>query len=228
MAIHWTLFFASARVSNASVSLVGFATLALWTSLLEPLAGKHKIKFREVILSMVIILGLYVIFRFEFWHAYGLVLGILSAFLAAWFTVINSGLVKRVDPYLIMFLEMLAACGTIGLGFPLYRLWLAEGQRLNLAITNSDFFYLLILALVCTVYAYTMGVKLLKRLSAFTLNLTIHLEPVYGIVLALLIFGDSERMSPGFYWGTLIIMSAIFAHPVIEKYAGRKKAPERS
>ena len=228
MALHWILFFGSARVSNASVSLAGFATLALWTSFLEPFAQRKRVKPHEVILSIAIILGLYVIFRFEFDYAYGLVLGVLSAFLGAIFTVVNSRLVKRIDPFLIMFLEMAAACAVIVLSFPAYRQWLAYDQTLNLVINGSDFFYLLVLAMVCTVYAYTMGVKLLKRISAFSLNLTINLEPVYGIVLALIIFGESERMSAGFYWGTLIILVAIFSHPLIEKYNYHKESLWRS
>ncbi len=219
MGLHWILFFASARVSNASVSLAGFATLALWTSFLEPFAQGVRVKPYEVILSLIIILGLYVIFRFEFNYAYGLGLGIASALLAAIFTVVNGHLVKRIDPFVIMFLAMLSACTTISLSFPAYLKWFAEDQNLHLSLTISDAFYLLVLALVCTVYAYTMGIKLLKKISAFSLNLTIHLEPVYGILLAILIFGESERMSAGFYWGTLIVLAAVFSHPLIEKYA---------
>jgi len=219
---HWILFFTSARVSTASVCLAGMATTSFWTSLLEPLALKKKIKWFEVFLGIIVVLGLYIIFRFEVNHALGLVLALISAFLAALFTVINSQFAKVQHHHTITFYEMAGACISIGLFFPIYRILLAENLELQLSLSLNDLFYILILALICTVYAYSASIDLMKKISAFSVNLTVNLEPVYGIVLAVLIFGEREKMHPGFYIGAAIILFSVLAHPFLNKYYHRK------
>ena len=218
---HWILFFAAARVSNASVCLAGMATCSLWTSFLEPVMTRRKIKLFEVALGLVVILGLYVIFRFEFDHALGLTMAVLSALLAALFSVINSQFTQRYDPYVITFYEMVGACLGTAAFFPVYMAYFSNGL-LDLTPTAMDWFYIAILAILCTVYAYSVWVELMKRLSAFLINLTVNLEPVYGIILALLIFGEKEQMEPGFYYGTLIILASVLSYPAFNKYYKRK------
>jgi len=212
--LHWITFFASARIANVSVSLAGFATLALWTSLLEPLLLRRRLKWFEVVLGLVIILGLYVIFRFEFNHAWGLTVAILSAFLVSLFTVINVFYTHKYNHYTITFYEMVGAALSILVLFPVYAHY--QGG-LELSATAMDWVYITILAIVCTVYAYSMGVELMKRISAFALNLTVNLEPVYGVLLALVIFGDSEKMTLQFYIGGLIVLLAVLCYPVLNK-----------
>ncbi len=222
---HWILFFAAARVSTASVCLAGMATCSLWTSFVEPIMNKKKIKGFEVILGLVVILGLYVIFRFEFNHALGLGMAVLSAFLASLFSVINGKLTKRHSPYIITFYEMLGAClGTV-IFFPIYIIYFAKGGALNLVPTLIDWGWLLILAIICTVYAFSVSVEIMKRISAFVVNLTVNLEPVYGIILAVIIFGEKEQMQPGFYLGTFIILLSVLAYPVLNKINKRKPQP---
>ena len=213
---HWITFFWSARVSNVSVSLAGFATIALWTSILEPIILKKRLQWYELFLGLAMILGLYIIFRFEFDYAWGLTLGILSAFLGALFTVLNAKWTHDYDHYAITFYEMIGGCASIALFFPWYADLQVDG--LQLVPTGLDWVYLLILALVCTVYAYSISVELMKRISAFAINLTVNLEPVYGIILAVLIFGEKEKMTAGFYWGTAIILLAVLSYPVIARY----------
>lgn len=220
---HWILFFAAARVATVSVCLAGMATATLWTSLIEPVALKRGIKLHEVILGLVILGGLYVIFRFEFNHAIGLSMAIASAFLSACFTVINGEFTKKHNGYMVTFYEMAGACFSIVLFFPLYTRYFAPGGSLSLIPANLDWLWLGILALACTVYAYSAAVELQKRLSAFTVNITVNLEPVYGILLALLIFRDEEKMTSGFYWGTAIILAAVLAYPVLVKLERRKQ-----
>ncbi len=212
---HWVTFFASARVSNVSISLAGFATIALWTSLLEPLILKRKFRWYEFFLGLVIIAGLYIIFRFQIDHAWGLCLGIISAFLGALFTVLNGKFTRKHHHFTITFYEMIGATLGIALIFPWYAFQNPEGLQLN--PTSQDWIYILILALVCTVYAYSISVELMKRLSAFAINLTVNLEPVYGIILALIILGDSERMTADFYIGTLVILGAVLAYPFFDR-----------
>jgi len=225
IAAHWILFFAAAKVSNASVCLAGLSTTTLWTSFIEPIIFKRKIKYYEVLLGLVIMLGLYVIFQFDFNHQLGLMMGIGSAFLAALFSVINGKFTRKHDPYHITFYEMLGAClGTI-IFMPFYLKFFSETGKLELALNLSDLGYILILALVCTVYAFSASVELLKRITVFMSNLTINLEPVYGIILALLFFGEKEKMGGGFYLGTSIILVAILSYPLLNRIFKRKPKP---
>ncbi|MEM9858403.1 MAG: DMT family transporter [Bacteroidota bacterium] len=216
ISLHWILFFASARVSTASVCLAGMATCSLWTSLLEPILFKRSIKLFEVMLGTLVILGLYVIFRFEFSHALGLTMAIISAILSALFSVLNAKFTHRHNPYMITFYEMVGAClGTV-LFFPFYTEFFSD-QGLKLLPKGLDWVYILMLALVCTVYAYSISVELMKRMTAFVVNLAVNLEPVYGIILALVIFGEKEQMQPGFYLGTAIILLSVLAYPILNR-----------
>ena len=224
IAAHWILFFAAARVSTASVCLAGMATCSLWTSFLEPLLNRKKVKAFEVVLGLIVISGLYVIFRFEFNHALGLFMALVSAALAALFSVINGKLTQRHNPYMITFYEMLGACiGTVAF-FPIYKTYYSP-EGLNLIPTSMDWLWLAILAIICTVYAFSVSVELMKRVTAFVVNLTVNLEPVYGIILAVIIFGEKEEMKPGFYLGTFIILLSVLAYPVINRYYKRKALP---
>jgi drug/metabolite transporter (DMT)-like permease len=221
---HWVLFFEAARVANVSVCLAGMATTTFWTSLIEPLFTSRRVRVFEVIIGLVVIGGLYVVFQFEFDNALGLGLAVISALLAAIFSVLNSRFAREYNPYMITFYEMVGACVGVGLFIGLYEP-LFLGQAFELAVpVGNDWIYILLLAVVCTVYAYSDAVELMKRISAFTVNLTINLEPVYGIIMALIVFGESEAMSSGFYLGTLIILVSVFSYPVINKRIRRKGA----
>ena len=221
IAFHWILFFLSARVSNVSICLAGMATCSLWTSLIEPLAYRKKIKGFEVILSVVAFIGIAVIFNVAFDHFLGLSLAIVSALASAIFTVINGKLIRQEDPFVITGYEMIGATIAIALFFPVYiRLDGVEG--LNLVPGWEDWMYLSLLALVCTVFAYSYSVKLMKRLSAFSVNLTVNLEPVYGIVLALIFFPEREQMTSGFYLGTALILASVLSYPLLNRAFKRK------
>ncbi|NJN41610.1 MAG: DMT family transporter [Flammeovirgaceae bacterium] len=214
---HWITFFESARLSNASVSLVGFATNSLWAALLEPWIKKRKIKWFEVALGFMVIIGLYIIFSFDFQYKAGLLLGVISGLLIAIFSVLNSGFVQRIDPFTITFYEMIGATLCTALFFPVYlNLWAIQGE-LNFDATSMDWMYIAILAIVCTVYAYSVAVDLLKQLSVFILQLTFNLEPLYGIGMAVLILGESEKMHFNFYIGTLVILSAVLSYPLLKR-----------
>lgn len=227
IAAHWILFFAAARVANASVCLAGMATCSLWTSLLEPLMTGRKIRVYEVGLGLLAIVGLYVIFRFEFDHALGLTMAIVSALLGAIFTVLNAKFARHHHAYVITFYEMAGACIATALFFPVYATYLSETGTLLLIPSATDWVYLLILSLVCTLYAFSVSVSLMKHVTAFAMNLTNNLEPVYGILLAVLIFGESETMSLPFYLGTAIILLSVLAYPVIRRISRQQIARRR-
>lgn len=220
IAIHWVLFFLSARISNASVCLAGMATCSLWTSLIEPLSLGKKIKGFEVVLSIIAFVGIGVIFNVEFEYLTGLIVAVISALISAIFTVINGRLSKQYDPYVITYYEMIGACLSILLFYPLYALYFTD--EIIWMPSSSDWVWLLALALICTVYAYSASVELMKRLSAFSINLVVNLEPVYGIILALLIFGASEEMSGGFYLGTGLILTSVLLYPLLNRRYKKK------
>ena len=219
ISFHWLLFFGAARYSNASVSLIGLSTTALWTSLLEPLVHKRKISVIEIFFGLAVIAGLYIIYNDDFTYGIGLLMSIGSALFAAIFTVMNYGFIRKYNAVSITFYEMVGAWLTT---IPL--LWILREDSMSvLSLPSwSDTGYLLILALVCTVYANTVATKLLKEFTAFSSNLIINMEPVYGILLALLIFGDSERMNTSFYLGALSIIAAVFIYPLVLKKFQRK------
>lgn len=214
---HWLMFFGSARVSNASVSLVGFATNSLWAALLEPLMNRSRIKKFELLLGLIVILGLYVIFSFDFEYKLGLALGIAAGFSAALFSVFNGKMVKRVNANIITFYEMTGAFIATALFLPVYQITVAENHQLNLNPTVLDWVYIGALAWACTVYAFSMAVRLMKKLSVFFIQLTLNLEPVYGILMALIILGDNEKMGLNFYLGTLIIIGAVLVYPTLKR-----------
>jgi drug/metabolite transporter (DMT)-like permease len=221
IALHWLLFFWAARVSTVSVCLAGMATTSLWTAFIEPLANRKKVKGFEIFLGLMVISGLYVIFRFELDYWLGLLMAVSSAFLSAVFTVINGRLTKRHNPYVLTFYEMFGACIFSALLLPVYGYFFAP-EGLQLIPSTMDWFWLFLLSGVCTVYAFSVSVELMRRVTAFAVNLTINLEPVYGIVLAVLIFGEKEQMTGGFYLGTLIILVSVLIYPVYNYYQKRK------
>lgn len=225
IAAHWILFFLSARVSNVSVSLAGFATCSLWTALLEPLYYKKKVKVFDVILGLLALAGMLIIFRVEFQYWLGLVLGILSAILASIFTIINAEFVRKGQNHLtVTFYEMVGAVVIIILFLPMY--YSIQGS-INLVPSMHDWLWIILLSIVCTVYAYSVSVRLMKDISPFVMNLTVNLEPIYGIILAILIFRDSEEMSAGFYLGGLLIIAAVLLYPILNRYTNRKPLDNR-
>ena len=217
VAVHWLTFFASGRISNPSTSLVGFATCSFWAALIEPLAKGRKIQPLEIALGLVVLIGLYIIFSFGFQYPMGLFLGIMSGLTAALFSVINSKMILRVSANTITFYEMVGATlGTL-LFFPVYQKYWAVNSQLSLMPAPMDWVYIGIMALACSVYAYSAAINLMKKLSVFFIQLALNLEPLYGIILALLVFGQQEVMTLNFYIGTLIILSAVASYPYLKK-----------
>lgn len=214
--IHWIAFFGSARISNVSVSLVGFATNSLWAALLEPWFNKSRIKKFELLLGLTVLAGLYIIFSFDFEYAGGLMLGILAGFTSALFSVFNARMVREVSPYAITFYEMISIfliLGSIILIYPIF----SSGYSFNLSPTWQDWIFLVLLSGACSVYAYSVAVELMKKISVFVIQLTLNLEPLYGIIMAVIIFGDTEKMNTNFYIGTVIILSAVASYPFLKK-----------
>lgn len=213
VAVHWILFFQSIKLSNVSVALGCFSSITLFTSFLEPIFYKRKIRTLEVILGLITIAGLYLIFQFETRYTKGIIYALLSALTGSLFLVFNGNLTKYHSALSISFYEMLG--GFIGI---CCYLLINNFPDLTFHFLLSDLFYLLILGIICTAYAFMKTIDLMKILSPYHISLTLNLEPVYGIIFALLIFGESEKMTVGFYIGTLVILMAVFLYPAGKKY----------
>ena len=209
--LHWVLFFHAIKVSTVSVTLVTLSSVTLFTAILEPLINRKTISIADVVVGLVIIFGIYLIFKFEFQYFWGIVFGLCCAFCASIFSILNARMVKKGSPTTITLYEMLGAF----IGVSLVMLYTGDFDS-QMILSQSDLLYLLLLGVVCTAIAYVMGVAVMRELSAFTVALTTNMEPVYGIILALLIFGQQEAMSTGFYFGAVIVLAAVFIYPYLK------------
>ncbi|MGK6352305.1 DMT family transporter [Parapedobacter sp. DT-150] len=217
--LHWVLFFESIKVSTVSVTLVCLSSVTLFTAIIEPLFYKRRTAKTEVLVGLLIIAGIYLIFKFEGQYVRGIVLGLLAALAAALFGTINSKLIKKSEATMISLYEMFGAWVWISL-FML----VSGGFGREMQPTGADTLYLLLLGTVCTSGAYVAAVSVMREISAFRVALASNLEPIYGILLAWLFFGQREKMSAGFYAGAIIILGAVFVYPVIRYQIAKKKS----
>mgnify|MGYP000173834971 CR=1 FL=1 len=224
VALHWVTFYGAIKLSNASICLVCMATTSFFTSFLEPLIVKRPFRWYELLLGILIIPGMaLVVTNIRTDMMWGVVAGLASAFLAATFATFNKKYLAQHHPPRITFLELSSAWvflsfvlgGMLMAGTDVGALWPASSQ---------DWVYMLILAFLCTNLAYTLSLRALRHLSAFASNLTINLEPVYGIVLAWLLLNEQEELSPGFYWGVVVILLTVFSYPVIRRRMRRSES----
>jgi drug/metabolite transporter (DMT)-like permease len=212
VAAHWVCFFQAVKVSNVSVALGCMASSTLFTSLIEPLFERRKIRYLELFISILIVVGLYIITQFALHYWQGIAYALSAAFLAALFSVLNRKLGQQYDPLLVSGYEM--AAGTVLMTIYIQ---LNGGFHTSIVqITWADWAIILFLSLACTTYAFTAIIELMRRLSAFSVNVAISLEPIYGIILAYFIFGNAEQMHFGFYIGTALIIAAVIMASLIE------------
>lgn len=212
VALHWVTFFGSIKLSNVSVALCMMATSSLFTSILEPLILKKDFSLKEVLLGLMVLPGIFIIFQISYGYVLGMAVGVLSAFLAALFGSINKTFADKVRPVTVSFLELSTGFLILSLLMPLYLYWKPEA---TLAITQmSDFWWLLVLGIVCTSFAFLLILDVLKEVSAFTTALAINLEPIYGIVLAIFILNENKDLSINFYLGATLIIGAVLLNGV--------------
>ena len=211
MAFHWLFFFHSIKVSNVSIALSCLSLSTLFAAILEPIIFKRKIDLSEVIMGIVIVICMGMIFKTEFHYKEGIFFGILTALFGTIFSVFNGKIYGKTSSGNIIFYEIFA--GFLILSF----FYLVTGQITQLnEISYRDLSLIILLASVFTAFPMLESIKLMKYISPFTLILTVNLEPVYGIILAFFIFGDSEQMSPVFYIASFIMILAIIANGVIK------------
>lgn len=224
IALHWVTFYGSIKYSNVSIALSAMASTALFTSILDPIMTKRKPKLSELVLGLFIILGIFLIFRFQKLYAVGISLGLISAVLCAYFTIQTKGLLANHGPRNLLLYELIGGLATLTLFAPLY-LYLFPAPSLVPDLTDSG--YLLLLSLICTVYAMQLSYQALQHVSPFVMNLSVNLEPVYSIVLAAFIFHEHEDLNLGFYAGASIVILAVAINGLLEWNSKRrlKKLP---
>ncbi len=213
IALHWITFFAAINVSNISITLAMFSTGAFFASLIEPLFFKRKIIGYEILFGLIVIVGIVLITQTELKYILGIVLGISSALFSTLFAVLNGKFVQHYPPSIISFYEFIS-------GVLFMSIFLAfREDGFNVAyfqISSSDWIYLFILASICTAYAFIASVHVMKYITPYTVVLTYNLEPIYGIVLALVLFPESETMHPMFYIGAGLIISTVLLNAVFK------------
>ncbi|WP_292944294.1 DMT family transporter [Olleya sp. UBA1516] len=225
IALHWITFFGAIQVANASIALAMFSTGAFFASFIEPIIYKRKIIAYEIVFGLIVILGVYLIVKSEFKYIDGMILGIISAFLSSLFAVLNGKFLEEHSATKISFYEFLSGVFFISL----YILLFGDGFNLNhFNISLSDGLWLFVLASVCTAYAFIASVYVMRYISPYTVVLTYNLEPIYGIILALMLFPESETMSPSFYIGAFIILGVVLLNGVLKnlKKFRKNKSPQ--
>ena len=214
IAAHWLTFYQAIKVSNVSITLACLSTGAFFASILEPIFYKRKVIWYELFFGIIVVVGLGIIFNVETKYTTGIYLAVTSAFLSALFSVINGKYAKEYDPNIISLYELSSGVFFISI----YLFFAGSFTPAFFAISINDLIWLFLLSSICTAYAFSASVKVMKFLSPFTVMLTINLEPMYGIILALLIFDDTEEMTPLFYVGAIIILATVIANGIVKSY----------
>lgn len=216
VALHWVTFYGAIKLANASVGLICLATTALFSSILEPLIVKRKFLWYEMALGLFILPGIWLIIDgVDASMTTGVLVGLSSALLVTIFTTFNKLYVEKTEPLRITFIELTA--GTL---FLTPFLPFMPG---NFWPEPVDWLYLIVLAVLCTTLTNFLFLRALKQLSAFAANLTVNLEPVYGIALAYFLLNDAEELTPSFYWGTGLILVAVFGYAGLKRVMNRRR-----
>jgi drug/metabolite transporter (DMT)-like permease len=206
IAMHWVTFYGSIKYANVSVSVTCLSAIGFFTSFIEPIIMNRRIDFIEVLLGLLAIAGIYLIFNFYPEYKTGIIFGIISAVFACLFPIFNKTILKEFSPKIVTLFEMTGGFVALCFIIPCYLYFFPAKYYIP---TSTDLLWLLILAWLCTVFAFILSLNALKQISAFTVNLTYNFEPVYSIILAFIIFGENKFLGTGFYAGFGLILLAI-------------------
>jgi drug/metabolite transporter (DMT)-like permease len=209
--IHWITFYGSIKYSNVSVALTCFSAIGFFTAFLEPLFMKRRIDVSEIFIGLLAIAGIYLIFDFYPEYKFGILLGVISALLASIFPILNKILLEEFPAKTVTLYEMTGGFIAVTFLIPLYLHYFPAAYYMP---TVNDWIWLLVLGWLCTVFTFILALNALRKLSPFTANLAYNLEPVYGILLAFIIFKENKYLSAGFYYGLALILLAVILQMV--------------
>ncbi|MEC7063881.1 MAG: DMT family transporter [Bacteroidota bacterium] len=217
ISLHWITFFGAVKQSSVSLTLSVLSSGAFITSLLEPIFYRRKIILYEVLFGLLIIIGLILILNTQIDNLRGFVYAIISTFLAVGFTLINGKYVNKTNPYVLSFYELLVGCVVVSIV-----IIIGGGFSVEFfMISREDLIWIVILALICTSYAFVISIVVMRELSPYSIMLGINMEPVYGILLAIIIFGEKEKMSPTFYFGLFIILISVLLNGYLKIFKSK-------
>lgn len=220
IALHWITFFEAIKQSNISITLAMFSTSAFFASFVEPIIHKRRIIWFEIFFGIIVIIGVFLITQSEIKYINGILLGISSALLSSLFAVINGKFIEKHSATVISFYEFISGVAFI----TLFILFFKGGfSKQFFMLSSSDWMYLIILASICTAYAFIGSVKVMKYISPYTVVLSYNLEPLYGIALALLLFPVTETMSSQFYYGAILVMFTVLMDGILKNSKFMKK-----
>ena len=206
LALHWVSFYAGIKNSNISTALVCLSSMGFFTAILEPVMLRRPFDMIEVLLGLLAIAGISIIFHFDPHYKLGIVISLFSALLASIFPIFNRQILQKMDAETATRYQLSGGFIFITLLMPVYLHYFPVDKLLP---SLSDFAWLLVLGILCTVIAYDLFMKALQKISAFTVNLTYNLEPIYGIGMAFLIYREDKEVSQGFYYGFCLIIAAV-------------------
>lgn len=206
LGLHWVFFYGSIKAANVSIGVVCFSLVGFFTACLEPLVIRRRMLFKEVLFSLITVAGILLIFQFDMRYRTGIIIGVISSALAALFTITNKKVGTVHSSSTMLLYEMIG--GFLGLSclLPFYLYYFPVE---NLLPDVHNLLYLLLLALVCTIGLYLLQIQVLKTISAFTVNLSYNLEPIYSILLAMLFFDEAKELNPAFYAGLALILLSV-------------------
>lgn len=214
LGLHWITFYGSIKLASATVALVCLSCAAFFSAIVEPLLYRTPFERRNLLLSILVIAGIYLVFHFQpAGHEWGIVVGLVSALLSALVGILNKRIVGRYDDSLVNFYELVICLGVFTLAAPVFVYFFPQER---LAPTTPDWIYLMVLSLVCTNFAYNWSLSALRSISVFNFILAINLEPLYGIALAYFILGENRDVNAGFVVGVLLVLSAVFFNVLLQ------------
>lgn len=214
LAIHLMFFFGSMKYATLSIGVVCYSLVGFFTVIMEPLVLKTKFSFLELFYSLIAVLGIGLIFNFDTSYRFGIVLGVISAALFALYTLFNKTILQGKSSRSMLFYELLGGTVFMGLFLPIY---IPISHTTQILPVGLDWLWLILLAFFCTVILYLLHIAVLKTLSAFTVSLAGNLEPLYGIILAVLFLSEAQDFTLSFYIGMILIFASVFLQSVVKK-----------
>ena len=220
LALHWVTFYAGIKISNISTALVCLSSMGFFTAILEPLMLRKHFDLIEILLGLLVIVGISIVFHFDPQYKMGIIISLISAFLASIFPILNRELIQSMEPETATRWQLSGGFLFLTLLIPVYLYYFPDSRLIP---NISDWVWLVVLGIVCTVIGYDLFMKALQKISAFTVNLSYNLEPIYGIALAFIIYREDKTISPGFYYGFCLIIAAVILQSLrLRKISGGK------
>ncbi len=222
-ALHWVFFYASIKYANVSIALVCFSVISFFSSILEPLINRVPINKTELLFGLMNLLGIWLIFQFDTEFKLGISIGLVAAFFGALFPILLKLKLKHINTQTVLTWQMTGGFLTLSLVMPFY---LHAFPTASIIPSLTNLIWLLVLAWVCSVFAFQFAMNALQKLSAFTVNLSYSMEPVYGILMAFLLFKENQVLNKGFYLGVTVVFSTLLLHTLLLIKPHKTHAPQ--